>query len=112
MLKQRIITASILATVVISAVLELPSDYFSLLIALIVLIAAWEWLNLIDITSTKQRVFFVGTLIFAMSFLHLWTYILEALVPTFDYLAEKYDVNLDGYENKCQTNQMLLVHTN
>jgi phosphatidate cytidylyltransferase len=95
MLKQRIITAAILATVVISAVLMLPSDYFSLLIAIIVLVGAWEWLNLIDIGSPAKRIAFIGTLIFAMLFIHLWTYILEALVPTFDYLAEKYKFQME-----------------
>jgi phosphatidate cytidylyltransferase len=109
MLKQRIITASILATVIISAVLMLPSDYFSLLIAMIVLVAAWEWLDLIDISSTKQRTFFVGTLIFAMSFLHLWTYILEALVPTFDYLAEKYKFQMEDIRKQSGLLEWLVI---
>jgi phosphatidate cytidylyltransferase len=109
MLKQRIITAAILATVVISAVLMLPSDYFSLLIAIIVLIGAWEWLNLIDLTSSTKRGLFIGTLIFAMLFLHLWTYILEALVPTMDYLAEKYKFQMEDIRKQSGILEWLVI---
>ena len=55
MLKQRIITATLLATLVVLAVFELPSTYFSLLIALIVLLGANEWLELTKVTSLKKR---------------------------------------------------------
>ena len=95
MLKQRIITAAILATVIVSAVFMLPSEYFSLLIAIIVLIGAWEWLNLISISSPAKRGLFIGTLVVAMLFLHFWTYILEALVPFADYLAERFKFEME-----------------
>ncbi len=109
MLKQRIITAAILATMIVSAVFMLPSDYFSLLIATIVLIGAWEWLNLIDITSPAKRGLFLGTLIFAMLFIHLWTYILEALVPTFDYLAEKYKFQMEDIRKQSGLLEWLII---
>lgn len=109
MLKQRIITASILATAVIAAVLMLPSDYFSLLIAIIVLIGAWEWMNLIDLTSPAKRGVFIGTLVFAMLFIHLWTYILEALVPTMDYLAEKYKFVMEDIRKQSGILEWLVV---
>jgi phosphatidate cytidylyltransferase len=109
MLKQRIITAAILATVVISAVLMLPSNYFSLLIAIIVLIGAWEWLNLIDVTSPAKRGLFIGTMIFAMLFLHLWTYILEALVPLMDYLAEKYKFQMEDIRKQSGILEWLVI---
>ncbi|MEI6708340.1 MAG: phosphatidate cytidylyltransferase [Methylococcales bacterium] len=109
MLKQRIITATILATVIVSAVLMLPSDYFSLLIAIIVLIGAWEWLNLIDIISPAKRAAFIGTLIFAMLFIHLWTYILEALVPVMDNLAEKYKFEMADIRNQSGLLEWLII---
>jgi phosphatidate cytidylyltransferase len=109
MLKQRIITAVILATVVVSAVLMLPSNYFSLLIAMIVLIGAWEWLNLINITSPTKRGLFIGTFIAAMLFLHLWTYILEALVPTMDYLAEKYKFQMEDIRKQSGILEWLVI---
>jgi phosphatidate cytidylyltransferase len=109
MLKQRIITAAILATGIVSAVLMLSSDYFSLLIAIIVLIGAWEWLNLIDINSTGKRAVFIGTLVFAMLFIHLWTYILEALVPVMDNLAEKYKFQMDDIRNQSGILEWLVV---
>ncbi len=109
MLKQRIITATILATVIVSAVLMLPSDYFSLLIAIIVLIGAWEWLNLIDINSPAKRAAFIGTLIFAMLLIHLWTYILEALVPVMDNLAEKYKFQMTDIRDQSGLLEWLII---
>ncbi len=109
MLKQRIITATILATVIVSAVLMLPSDYFSLIIAIIVLIGAWEWLNLIDINSPAKRAAFIGTLIFAMLLIHLWTYILEALVPVMDNLAEKYKFQMTDIRDQSGLLEWLII---
>ena len=43
MLLQRILTASVLATLIAFAVFQLPMELFSLLIAVITLLAAWEW---------------------------------------------------------------------
>ena len=47
-LKQRIITAVLLLLALIAATTQLPSFYFSVLIALIILIAAYEWAGLIS----------------------------------------------------------------
>lgn len=109
MLKQRIITAVILASVVITAVLMLPSDYFSLMIALVVLLGAWEWLDLVDVQSTKQRALFIGSMVFMMLFIHLWTYLLEALVPVFDYLAEKFKFVMEDIRKQSGLLEWLLV---
>ncbi len=100
MLKQRIITATLLATLVVLAVFELPSMYFSLLIAVIVLLGANEWLNLTKVTSLRKRGLFFVSLIGAMLFIHLWTYLLEALAPLMDYLAETFKFVIEDIRNQ------------
>jgi phosphatidate cytidylyltransferase len=77
MLIQRIITAVILAILISLAVFLLPVEYFSLLIALISLLAAWEWSNLVGIHSQLKRVLFLLALIVPMLWLHFWTQFLE-----------------------------------
>ena len=77
MLIQRIITASILAILISLAVFLLPVEYFSLLIGLITLLAAWEWSHLIDITDQPKRGLFLLALIIPMLWLHFWTQFLE-----------------------------------
>ncbi len=77
MLIQRIITASILASLIALAVFKLPSDYFSALLALITLMAAWEWCHLANFKSVIKRVVFFTVLIIPMLGIHFWTQILE-----------------------------------
>lgn len=79
MLLQRIITALVLASVAITAIFTLPLDYFYPFIGLIVLIAGWEWTGLSSIDSLMGKILFLVSLILAMSFITLWTYILEFL---------------------------------
>lgn len=66
MLKQRIITALILAAVFIAALFYLPVPLFSGFIALIVLVAAWEWANMSGFQSTWQRIAYVLAVVVAM----------------------------------------------
>ena len=47
-LKQRVITAVILLVTLIAATTQLPSFFFSLFVAVVILIAAWEWAGLIS----------------------------------------------------------------
>jgi phosphatidate cytidylyltransferase len=77
MLIQRIITAVILAILISLAVFLLPVEYFSLLIALITLLAAWEWSNLVGIHSVSKRGLFLLALVGPMLWLHFWTQFLE-----------------------------------
>ncbi len=79
MLLQRIITASILAPLMVLAVLKLPSEYFSLVLALITLLGAWEWTNLAGIHSIVKRVLFLFGLIVPMLGIHFWTQFLELI---------------------------------
>jgi phosphatidate cytidylyltransferase len=85
MLLQRIITASILALLVILAVFQLPSEYFSLVLALITLAAAWEWGNLAGIGSPLKRSLLLLALILPMLGIHFWTYFLEFVAQNFDW---------------------------
>jgi phosphatidate cytidylyltransferase len=84
MLLQRIITASILVPLVVLAVFKLPTEYFSLIFALIMLLGAWEWVNLADISTAFKRVLFFLLLILPMLVIHFWTQILELASLTFD----------------------------
>ncbi len=79
MLLQRVITASILAPLVVLAIFQLPHVYFSLLWAVILLMAAWEWANLADVKSVLVKVLFLLAMIVPMLLLHFWTQLLEAL---------------------------------
>ena len=85
MLLKRIITASVLASLIALAVFKLPMEYFSLLIGLITLLAAWEWSNLAGVTSSVKRVLFLLILILPMIGIHFWTQFLELVAQATDW---------------------------
>ncbi len=85
MLLQRIITASILATLIILAVLFLPTLPFSALMALVVLIGAWEWTFLVNIEKMLMRILFLLALILPMLGVTFWTQFLEIVALTFEW---------------------------
>ena len=58
MLLQRIITASILATLITLAVFWLPAEYFPMVLGIIVLAAAWEWLKLVQVNPAGPGLIF------------------------------------------------------
>jgi phosphatidate cytidylyltransferase len=55
LLKQRIITALILALLAVSAIFYLPVNYFAALLLVIIAIGAWEWTSLMRLTNIKAR---------------------------------------------------------
>jgi len=59
LLKQRIITALILAPAVISAIFYFPINYFAMLIMAIIAIGAWEWARFMGLVDTFQRLGYV-----------------------------------------------------
>lgn len=77
MLLQRIITAIVLAALIGLAVFLLPADYFSLVLALITLLGAWEWTKLVGMDSALQRSLFFLALIVPMLGIHFWTQFLQ-----------------------------------
>ena len=79
MLFKRILTALILATVVITAIFTLPTLWFYLFIGIIVLIAAWEWTRLSEINTVLGKLAFILCLIIPMLGVTLWTQILELI---------------------------------
>lgn len=85
MLLQRVITASILALLVILAVFQLSYQYFSLILALIILAAAWEWGDLAGIGSPLKRGLLLLALALPMLGLHFWTFFLEFVAQNFDW---------------------------
>ena len=85
MLLKRIITASVLASLIALAVFKLPMEYFSLVIGLVTLLAAWEWSNLAGVTSPFKRALFLLALILPMLGIQFWTQILELIAQTVDW---------------------------
>jgi phosphatidate cytidylyltransferase len=59
LLKQRVLTAVILAPLAIAAIFYLPLAYFAALLLVIMGIGAWEWGPLMGFATNKRRSFFV-----------------------------------------------------
>lgn len=69
MLKNRILTASLLAPLIISAILFLPPDGFAFFWGLIILIGAWEWGDLAGLKGAG-RFGLVGVILLVMLAAH------------------------------------------
>lgn len=65
MLKQRVITASILTAVFLLLLFAVPIFGFWLVIAAVVVLAAWEWANLAGLTHSLQRCIYAGLVVVA-----------------------------------------------
>lgn len=67
MLKQRIITAVILAALFLGVIFFAPLQQYAQIISIVVAIAAWEWANMSGLKAQWQRVgYAVGVLLLAM----------------------------------------------
>ena len=60
MLLQRIITALILAPLLILAIFKLSNSQLAIVLAAITLVGAWEWSNLIELSHTIKKIVYVG----------------------------------------------------
>ncbi len=89
MLLQRILTASVLIPLIVLTVFKLPAtpyfSYFSIVMAVIVLIAAWEWTNLISMNKLWMKLVFLLLLILPMIGITLWTQFLELMASVLDW---------------------------
>lgn len=72
MLRQRILTALVLIPLVILAVLQLPTQQFAALLAVLVLMGAWEWSNLAGLASPVSRVAYVALVVLALWLAWWW----------------------------------------
>jgi phosphatidate cytidylyltransferase len=72
MLKNRILTASILAPLVILAVLLLPDLWFAIVWGIAIGVCAWEWSNLAGLASIPARAGFVVACVGVMTSYQQW----------------------------------------
>lgn len=70
MLRQRVLTALLLAPLVLVGLFGLESGPFAIFTAGIVLVASWEWTNLAGVTTRRSRL--VGILVAMLFMLMLW----------------------------------------
>jgi len=72
MLKQRVITAIILASVFLPAMFKLPETGWLLLVGIIVMLGAWEWLKLAKMRGLAAVIYLLLTLM--MYLVLVWIY--------------------------------------
>ena len=105
MLKQRIITALILAPLLLGAIFLLPNHWFALFLALPVMLGASEWANIMGYEKESDRLPFVlavGVLISLCYWLGLKLIVLLALVwwVLAFFLVKAYPENVDKWSGK------------
>lgn len=66
MLKVRILTAVILAPLVILAIFKLPNTYFTLFTSLVFILASWEWARLIGLKTVLSQALYIIFIILMM----------------------------------------------
>ncbi|KXF81032.1 phosphatidate cytidylyltransferase [Enterovibrio coralii] len=71
MLKQRVLTASVLAPIVIAAIFFLPLPFFIAAIAGVTLLGHWEWTKFVA-SSSRVKAFVFPSLILVASLIGLW----------------------------------------
>ena len=87
MLKQRVITASVLALIALWVVLKLPAAGFGAALLAVVLLGAWEWADLAGLTQPRGRLLY-GGLVLAL-ILAIWplvgrpTVVAGLMIPVF-----------------------------
>ncbi len=73
MLKQRIITAVVLAAIIIGAIVVLPPIGLAGLFGLVVLLALWEWSRLSDLWAPAWRVIYCAVAVLLLLWMASFT---------------------------------------
>lgn len=71
MLKQRLLTALLLAPLALAGVFLLPLDLFIFFLDLVIVLAAWEWAGLSGFSNVKQRLIYAFSMALAVAGLHV-----------------------------------------
>lgn len=118
MLKQRIITAVILGSVIISAVLYMTTPMFGFMLAMIIGVAAWEWATCVGLHSMLQKIIYTLFILFCfmgcLKFLEeqWWLFIIICgliwwFIATF--LVVRYQINKNISLSSCFLKSMIGV---
>ena len=84
MLLTRVITASILAPLIIWAVISLPNHWFSMIWALVIVLCSWEWSNLSGLQSMVTRILFVAAVLAGLMPFWYWTDIIANIANFYE----------------------------
>ena len=71
MLKQRLLTALLLAPLALAGVFLLPLGLFIFFLDLVIVLAAWEWAGLSGFSNVKQRLIYTSAMALAVVALHV-----------------------------------------
>ena len=67
MLKQRVITAIVLASMIVGAVIFLPTQLLALILALIICIASWEWAACSGFHAIPKKIIYVSFILLCLT---------------------------------------------
>ena len=84
MLKSRVLTALVLAPLILVAVWKLPNLGFAIVWGLAILIGAWEWSNLAKVSTMRGRLLFVGAVMIGFLPFWYWTELFQLSIKWFD----------------------------
>ena len=79
MLKYRILTGIILATLTVLAILKSSYDWYALFIGIVMSLAAWEWSDLAELKSIALRIVFVGVTALGIFSLYAWSGLIDLI---------------------------------
>lgn len=78
MLKQRVITASLMVALFLCSLFLLSTEGFVVFVSLAVLVSAWEWSNLSSVNNKSLRILYCGITLALMFLLGTYTHVLDS----------------------------------